>query len=64
MSQSDDLKRAVKNNDRTGAFELLQAGADPFRTFVGVGGLDQSTAFHEASRRHDLELLLHMAAEP
>eukprot|EP00978_Attheya_sp_CCMP212_P024224 scaffold75836_cov51-Attheya_sp.AAC.1 len=64
MSQSDDLKRAVKNNDRTGAFELLQAGADPFRTFVGIGGLDQSTAFYEASRRHDLELLLHMAAEP
>eukprot|EP00978_Attheya_sp_CCMP212_P034284 scaffold142750_cov59-Attheya_sp.AAC.4 len=66
--QPDDLTRAVMNNDRTGAFELLQDGADPFcspfRTIGYYINGEESTAFHKASRRHDLELLLHMAAEP
>jgi hypothetical protein len=52
------------DNDRTVVFELLQAGADPFSTVGHSIFMEESTAFHEASGRHDLELLLHMAAEP
>jgi hypothetical protein len=45
---------------REEALEWLQEGHDPFQP----QRLGFHTAFHGASERRDLELLLHMAAEP
>jgi hypothetical protein len=59
------IRQAIRNNDRDLALQLIEQGHDPFKS---PGDLmiciDEITAFHEASARGDVGLLLAMAAEP
>jgi hypothetical protein len=55
------LKEAVLGEDYSLAKQLVEDGHDPFKS---GGMIESSTAFHEAVKKGNLELLPNMAAAP
>ncbi|CAB9524020.1 expressed unknown protein [Seminavis robusta] len=59
------VREALRSGDRDNVLKLIKEGTDPFAyptSFFGLG--EESTVFHEASSRGDVEMMLAMAAEP